>query len=65
MVAAAIPVSLLVWMVMQFGIWHLVDLSAAADFTPVVFAAGHAMFGILAALVAVLLIDDEVPLSRR
>lgn len=41
---------LVVWAVMQYGIWPAIDPAAAAKFTPWVFALGHLMFGAATAL---------------
>jgi len=41
---------LVVWAVMQYGIWPAIDAAAAARFTPWVFALGHLMFGVATAL---------------
>lgn len=40
-----------IWVVMQYGIWRVVDAAAATAFTPWVFAVGHAMFGAATGLV--------------
>ena len=41
---------IMVWVVMQYGIWHAIDAAAAPKFTPWVFALGHLMFGAATAL---------------
>lgn len=47
--ATGMGIGLVVWLVMQYGIWPLVDADAAPEFTPWVFALGHAMYGIATA----------------
>lgn len=42
---------IVVWVVMQYGVWKAVDPAAAPLFTPWVFAVGHLMFGAATALV--------------
>ncbi len=42
---------IVVWLVAQYAIWPAVDEAAAEAFTPWVFAIGHLMFGVVAALV--------------
>lgn len=46
-----IGLGLVVWVVMQFVVWRIVDADAAAEFTPWVFATGHAMYGAVTGLV--------------
>ncbi len=41
---------LVVWAVMQYGIWPAIDAGAAPKFTPWVFALGHLMYGAATAL---------------
>jgi uncharacterized OsmC-like protein len=48
-----------IWLVMQFGIWHAVDPAAAQVITPWVFAVAHLIFGLLAAATAAILTSDE------
>jgi len=47
------------WLVMQFGIWHAADPAAAQVITPWVFAVAHFIFGVLAAAVAAIIVTDE------
>ncbi len=42
---------LVVWVLMQYIVWPIVDADAAEAFTPWVFAVGHAMFGATTGLV--------------
>lgn len=42
---------IMLWLVMQYGVWRVVDAGAADAFTPWVFAVGHAMFGAVTGLV--------------
>lgn len=42
---------LVVWVVMQYLVWPIVDADAAGAFTPWVFAVGHVMFGAATGLV--------------
>jgi predicted permease len=42
---------IVIWVVMQYGVWRVVDADAAKAFTPWVFAVGHAMFGAATGLV--------------
>jgi hypothetical protein len=44
-------VGIVIWVVMQYGVWRMVDADAAKAFTPWVFAVGHAMFGVATGLV--------------
>ncbi len=44
-------VGIMMWLVMQYGVWRVVDADAAAAFTPWVFAVGHAMFGAVTGVV--------------
>lgn len=44
-------VGIMMWLVMQYGVWRMVDADAAMAFTPWVFAVGHAMFGAVTGLV--------------
>ena len=39
-----------VWLVMQFVVWRLVDPAAAERFTPWVFAIGHVIYGVVTGL---------------
>ena len=48
-----------IWLVMQFGIWHAVDPAAAQVITPWVFAVAHLIFGLLAAATAAIVASDE------
>jgi uncharacterized OsmC-like protein len=50
-----------IWLVMQFGIWHAVDPAAAQVITPWVFAVAHLIFGLLAAATAAIIASDEKP----
>ncbi|HEX3749088.1 MAG TPA: OsmC family protein [Streptosporangiaceae bacterium] len=50
-----------IWLVMQFGIWHAVDPTAAQVITPWVFAVAHLIFGLLAAATAAIVASDEKP----
>lgn len=43
---------LVVWVLMQYVVWRIVDADAAQAFTPWVFALGHVMFGATTGLVA-------------
>jgi hypothetical protein len=43
---------IVVWAVMQYALWRVVDPAAALAFTPWVFAIGHLMFGAVTALLA-------------
>jgi hypothetical protein len=43
-------VGIMIWVVIQFGVWRVVDADAAMAFTPWVFAVGHAMFGAVTVL---------------
>lgn len=42
---------IVMWLVMQYGVWRLVDPAAAQAFAPSVFGVGHAMFGATLGLV--------------
>jgi len=42
---------IMLWLVMQYGVWRVVDADAANAFTPWVFGVGHAMFGLVTGLV--------------
>lgn len=42
---------LVVWLLLQYVVWRIVDADAAGAFTPWVFAVGHAMFGATTGLV--------------
>lgn len=42
-------IGLMVWAVMQYGVWPVVDAQAAPEFTPWIFALGHLMFGLATA----------------
>jgi uncharacterized OsmC-like protein len=48
-----------IWLVMQFGIWHAVDPAAAQVISPWVFAVAHLIFGVLAAATAAIVTSDE------
>jgi hypothetical protein len=48
---AGMVFGLMVWLIMQYGVWKVVDADAARAFTPWVFAVGHLMFGAVTALV--------------
>jgi uncharacterized OsmC-like protein len=48
-----------IWLVMQFGIWHAVDPAAAQVISPWVFAVAHLIFGLLAAATAAIIASDE------
>lgn len=41
---------LVVWLVNQYIVWPAIDPTAAAEFTPWVFAVGHLMYGVVAAI---------------
>lgn len=44
-------VGVVMWLVMQYAVWRIVDPGAARAFTPWVFGVGHAMFGLAIGLV--------------
>lgn len=46
--AVGMAFGLAVWLVMQYGVWRVVDATAAPLFTPWVFAVAHLMFGAVA-----------------
>jgi hypothetical protein len=43
---------IVIWLVMQYGVWRAVDADAANAFTGWVFGVGHAMYGVTLGLVA-------------
>lgn len=45
LVAASMVAGLMLWVVMQYGAWQVVDPTAADAFTPWVFAVAHLMYG--------------------
>lgn len=49
--ATGMVYGLVVWMLMQYVVWLIVDAEAAEAFTPWVFGIGHAMFGATTGLV--------------
>ncbi|GGM62881.1 hypothetical protein GCM10012275_36970 [Longimycelium tulufanense] len=51
LVGTGMVFGLVVWLVMQYIVWRVVDTSAAAAFTPWVFALGHLMYGAATAAV--------------
>jgi hypothetical protein len=63
-VMVGMTVGLGVWLVNQYAVWPLLDSAAADRFTPWVFAVGHLMFGVAAAL-AVLRLHGPAPLAGR
>jgi hypothetical protein len=50
---------------LQYGIWRAIDAAAARDFTPWVFALGHALFRMTAATIAAIAIPDALVTSGR
>jgi uncharacterized OsmC-like protein len=54
----------ILWLVMQYGIWHAVDPAAAQVITPWVFAVAHLIFGVLAAATAAIVTSDEKTSAR-
>lgn len=58
-VAGGLVFAPILWVVMQYGIWHEVDGQAAEAFTPWVMAIAHLLFGMLAALFAAIVIPDR------
>src|SRR5215469_2990401 len=64
-IAAGILFTVVLWAVMQYGIWRAVDATAARDFTPWVFAVAHLLFGMMAASWAAIAIPDADPPPRH
>lgn len=60
MIAAGTVLSALVWAVMQYGVWRAVDPAASTAFTPWVLAVAHLMFGMIAATLAGLVVEDDL-----
>jgi hypothetical protein len=54
-----------VWPVMQYGVWYSIDETAAEGFTGWVFAVAHLIFGLVAASIAAIGVDDEETGTRR
>lgn len=50
LLAAGMTFGLVLWLVNQYVIWPAIDETAAQAFTPWVFAIGHLMFGLVAAV---------------
>ncbi len=50
LLAAGMTFGLVLWLVNQYVIWPAIDETAAQAFTPWVFAAGHLLFGLVAAV---------------
>ncbi|GAA3727964.1 hypothetical protein GCM10022205_10880 [Spinactinospora alkalitolerans] len=63
LVVAGAVFMLIVWVIMQLGVWRVIDPVAAREFTPWVFAVGHVMYGAVAAAVVAPL--AKVTTSRR
>ena len=57
-IAAGMLFTVVLWALMQYGIWRAVDATAARDFTPWVFAVAHLLFGMMAASWAAIGIPD-------
>jgi hypothetical protein len=53
-----------VWPIMQWGVWYKLDEDAAEGFTDWIFAVAHLVFGICAAGMAALAIEDDENASR-
>jgi hypothetical protein len=64
-IAAGMLFTVLLWAVMQYGIWRAVDAAASRDFTPWVFAVAHLLFGMMAASWAAMAISDADPPPRH
>ena len=56
-----------IWPIMQYGAWRAIDPIAAADFTPWILAIGHLMFGLFAATIAAIGVEnaDTAPRHRK
>jgi uncharacterized membrane protein YagU involved in acid resistance len=52
LLAAGMVYGVLVWLLMQYVLWPLVDAAAAQGFTAWVFAVGHLLYGVVTAIVA-------------
>lgn len=59
-IAGGMILAAVLWAVMQYGVWRMVDSAAARDFTPWIFAIAHLVFGMLAATAAAIMIPDEL-----
>lgn len=53
-----------VWPVMQWGVWYTLDESAAEGFSEWIFAIAHLLFGVLAAGLAVIGIENDETANR-
>jgi hypothetical protein len=64
-IAGGILFMAVVWPVMQYGVWYSIDETAAEGFTGWLFAIAHLIFGLVAASIAAIGIDDEETGTRR
>jgi hypothetical protein len=63
-IAGGILFVAVVWPVMQYGVWYRIDESAAEGFTDWVFAVAHLLFGLVAASIAAIGVEDDEPVRR-
>jgi hypothetical protein len=64
-IAGGILFVAVVWPIMQYGVWYSIDQTAAEGFTGWIFAIAHLIFGLVAASVAAIGVDDEETGMRR
>jgi len=63
-IAGGILFAAVVWPVMQYGVWHSLDATAADGFTGWIFAFGHLVFGLVAAGMAAVAVGDDETATR-
>lgn len=63
-IAGGILFVAVVWPVMQYGVWYSIDERAAEGFSEWIFAVAHLIFGLFAATIAAIGVDDEETRAR-
>lgn len=63
LLAGGMVFGIVVWLVNQYAVWPAIDMIAAEQFTPWVFAVGHLMYGLVAA--GALLPAQHTPAIRQ
>jgi hypothetical protein len=64
-VLAGVGIALMVWAVMEYLAWPLVDRAAADAFTTWIFAVSHVIFGMVTAATLYLLVNRRSPVTAK
>lgn len=63
-IAGGIVFAVVVWPVMQYGVWYSIDEAAAEGFNDWIFAIAHLAFGLIAAGIAAVAVADDQPAAH-